>query len=62
MKGWGIPPNPPAIGPWVGGQHASCCLAGKGQDSLKSCLLCPWASQHSIMEWLLVDNDMLSPE
>lgn len=36
--------------------------AGKGRDSLKSYLLCPWAAQDSIMGWLLVDNDVLSPE
>lgn len=46
----------------VGGQRASSHPAGKGRDSLKSYLLCPWASQGSIMGWLLVDNDILSPE
>ena len=46
----------------MGGQHASRRPAGKGRDSLKSYLLCPWASPASIVGRLLVDNDILSLE
>ena len=58
-------PGPGPEGPEQPGWEASMPAsrpAGKGRDSLKSYLLCPWASRGSRMGWLLVDNDILCPE
>lgn len=56
--------TPPSQGPQprVGGRVPARRPAGKGKDSLKSYLLHPGTSQGSITGWLLVDNDILSPE